>query len=252
MRRPIVAGNWKMNKSLAEARALAAGVATETAGLSGVEVVVGPVATVISAVHDALGDSHVGIAAQNMHWAGGGAYTGELTSDMIKDVGCQWVILGHSERRQFFGETDEGVNRKTHAALTADLTPIVCIGESLGERKEGWMANKVSMQVRAAFSGVSADHATKIVLAYEPIWAIGTGETASPEQAQEVHKLIRDLLTELYSDQVANSIRVLYGGSVKPANIAELIEQPDIDGALVGGASLSADSFGAIAKACAS
>jgi triosephosphate isomerase len=252
MRTPIVAGNWKMNKSVDEARALASGVAAATGDLANVEVVVGPVSTVLATVAAELGDSGVGLAAQNMHWADSGAYTGELSAAMLQDVGCQWVILGHSERRQYFGETDESVNRKVHAALAAGLRPIVCIGESLSERKQGWMKNKVAMQVRAALSGVSAEALEQVVIAYEPIWAIGTGETATPEQAQEVHAHIRSLVSDLYDDASADGLRILYGGSVKPKNIAELIAQPDVDGALVGGASLDAESFGAIASACAS
>ncbi len=252
MRTPLVAGNWKMNKSIADAKELAAGVVEATAGLNNVDIVVGAVATVLTTVSGVVADSNVGLAAQNMHWADSGAYTGELSAAMLQDAGCEWVILGHSERRQYFAETDEGVNRKVHAALAAGLKPIVCIGESLDERKQGWMKNKVAMQVRAALSGVSLAQLDDVVIAYEPIWAIGTGETASPEQAQEVHAIIRELLGELYDSAAPAKMRILYGGSVKPANIAELIAQPDIDGALVGGASLKADSFGAIAAACAS
>lgn len=251
MRTPLVAGNWKMNKSLSDARELASRVAEATAHLSDVDVVVGPVSTALTTVSAELANTKVGVAGQNMHWAPCGAFTGELSAEMLTDAGCAWVILGHSERRQHFGETDEGVNRKTHVALESGLKPIVCIGESLSERKDGWMTNKVSMQVRAALSGVSAADLARVVIAYEPIWAIGTGETASPDQAQQAHAIIRELVAKLYSPDDAAKLRILYGGSVKPQNIAELIAQPDIDGALVGGASLDAESFGAIASACA-
>lgn len=248
MRRRVVAGNWKMNKTCSEAISLARSVAEGVDGLE-LDVVVGPVATVLHPVCDALGDSNVGVAAQNVHWAESGAFTGELSCEMVKETGCEWVIVGHSERRQYFGETDEGVNRRAAAALEAGLTPIVCFGEHLAERESGWTQDKVRLQVLAALSGFDPSQLEKVVLAYEPIWAIGTGVTATPEQAQEVHAFIRSLVSEHFGD-VADSIRILYGGSVKPHNIEELISQPDIDGALVGGASLDSESFSAIARAC--
>ena len=249
MRKPFVAGNWKMNKSIDEARALARGVAEGVRGLD-VDVVVAPVSAQLQAVSEAIGSGSVAVSSQNMHWAASGAYTGELSASMIKEVGCTYTILGHSERRQYFGETDEGVNRRAQAALAADITPIICIGEHLAERKSGWTKDKVRMQVRAALSGLSADEVARSVIAYEPIWAIGTGETASPEQAQEVHGFIREMLEADYGESVGQKTRILYGGSVKPHNIEELIAQTDIDGALVGGASLGVDSFVAIARAC--
>jgi triosephosphate isomerase len=251
MRTPIVAGNWKMNKLIDEAVELASAVAEGESDLSGVEVIVGPTAACLAPVSDALDGSGVGLAAQNMHWAKSGAYTGELSADMLLDAGCSHVILGHSERRQYFGETDEGVNHKTEVALEKGLTPIVCVGESLDERKGGRTVDKVSFQVRAALAGLDVASVESVVLAYEPLWAIGTGETATPKQAQEVHLAIRSLVGELYGEAAAGAMRILYGGSVKPHNISELIQQPDLDGALVGGASLKADSFLSIARTAA-
>lgn len=251
MRTPIVAGNWKMNKTVDEAVALASAVAEGADGLVGVEVVVGPTAACLVPVADALSRSDVGLAAQNMHWAESGAYTGELSAGMLLDSGCSHVIIGHSERRQYFGETDEGVNHKTEVALENGLVPIVCVGESLEEREAGRTVDKVSFQVRAALAGLDVAGVEGVVLAYEPLWAIGTGETATPGQAQQVHLAIRSLVGELYGEATAQSMRILYGGSVKPHNISELIQQPDLDGALVGGASLEADSFLSIARTAA-
>lgn len=248
MRKPIVAGNWKMNNSLADSRALAAGIVEAVADYNGCDIVVAPTAVSLAGVGEVLGDSNVHLAAQNMHWANGGAYTGELSAAMIKDVGASWVILGHSERRQLFAESDEGVNHKTHVALGAGLTPIICVGETLEEREGELTLQKIELQVRAALAGIKTEDASKVVIAYEPIWAIGTGKTASSEQAQAIHKAIRKIVADVFDSSVADAMRVLYGGSVKPANIAELIAQPDVDGALIGGASLKADSFSAIAK----
>lgn len=248
MRTPIVAGNWKMNLSLADSRALAAGIVDAVADYTGCDIVVAPTAVSLAGVGEVLGDSRVRLAAQNMHWAGGGAYTGELSAQMIADVGASWVILGHSERRQFFGESDEGVNHKTHVALRANLTPIVCVGETLQEREGERTLQKIELQVRAALAGIRAEDAARVVIAYEPIWAIGTGKTATAEQAQAIHQAIRKIVAERFDASVAGALRILYGGSVKPANIGELIAQPDVDGALIGGASLKVDSFSAIAK----
>lgn len=250
MRTPIVAGNWKMNKHIGEARELASGVAQGVADFDDVEVVVGPTAICLSPVAEVIDGTKVGLAAQNMHWAESGAYTGEHSPTMLTDAGCSWVILGHSERRQYFSETDEAVNHKAKVALDHDLKPIICIGETLEERKAGRMLDKVEFQVRAALAGLDAGQVERVVLAYEPIWAIGTGETASPEQAQEVHAAIRSIIGDIFGSDAADAMRILYGGSVKPHNIEELISQPDLDGALVGGASLKADSFTAIAETC--
>lgn len=248
MRTPIVAGNWKMNKSLAESRALAAGIVEAVASYTSCDIVVAPTAVSLAGVGEVLGDSNVRLAAQNMHWAPGGAYTGEVSADMIEDVGCSWVILGHSERRQYFGESDEGVNHKAHVALQAGLTPIICVGETLEEREGELTLQKIELQVRAGLASISAKDAARVVIAYEPIWAIGTGKTASAEQAQAIHQAIRKIVADIFDQSVADAMRILYGGSVKPANIGELIAQPDLDGALIGGASLKADSFGTIAK----
>ena len=249
MRRPIAAGNWKMHKTLDEARALASDLRASTAGFSGADIVVAPPAVALDAVSQELVGSPIKLAAQNMHWATGGAYTGELSPVMLDDAGCSHVILGHSERRQLFGESDEGVNRKLRAAIAHRLAAIVCIGESLEEREEGVTRDKVGFQVRAALSGVAPEELGAVIVAYEPIWAIGTGKTATPEQAQEVHQHIRQVVGTLYGEEQAEALRILYGGSVKPTNVEELIAQPDIDGALVGGASLRSDSFTSIAEA---
>ena len=243
MRRPIIAGNWKMHMVPAEAAALAAEVVASSASWDGVDVVVAPTYVGLSAVQQVIANSHVQLAAQNMHHEGSGAYTGEVSAQMLRACGCTYVILGHSERRQLFGESDEGVHLKLLAALKHDLSPIVCVGESLQERKAGQTLAKVDFQVRAALTGLSAQDVLDVTLAYEPIWAIGTGHTASPEQAQEVHAMLRALLTSLYDQETAQRVRLQYGGSVKPDNIAQLIAQPDIDGALVGGASLKASDL---------
>jgi triosephosphate isomerase len=254
-RKKIVAGNWKMNLDRAKARELTAAVAARVGEAGGVELVLCPpalyVETVATALHFAGGKSPSGVAlgGQNMHDKASGAFTGEVAPAMLVDLGCQYVILGHSERRTLFGETDAIVNAKTKAALAADLTPIVCVGETLEEREGGRTDAVVTTQVRGSLAGLSAADIEKIVVAYEPVWAIGTGKVATPLQAQEVHALIRSLLAGLASPEVAGKVRIQYGGSVKPDNAADLACQPDIDGALVGGASLKADDFLGIAKA---
>jgi triosephosphate isomerase len=248
MRKPFIAGNWKMNKTVAEGVALATGLKETLAGVSGMELAVCPTATALSAVRDVLAGSNIGVGAQNMYWEASGAFTGEISPLMVKEL-AQYVILGHSERRQFFGETDETVNRKLKAALAHGITPIVCIGESLEQNKAGETVAFVGDQIRGAFASVSAEDAAKVVLAYEPIWAIGTGLTATPEDADRIiQAAIRDVLVELYDVAVAEAIRVQYGGSVKADNMAEFIVMPNIDGALVGGASLKVDSFTGIVK----
>ncbi len=250
MRKPIIAGNWKMNLTPAESKTLAAAVVAAAGAHTGdVDVVIGPTMISLSAAAEALAGSGVGLAAQNIHAEAKGAFTGEVGASMIASLGCTHVILGHSERRTYFGETDEGVFRKLRAALAADLTPIVCIGESLGERKAERTLEKVNFQVRAALAGLDPSDVPRVVLAYEPIWAIGTGLTATPEQAEEVHSEIRKTLADMFGDDAAAQVRIQYGGSVKPGNAAELLAQPNIDGALVGGASLKADGFAAIVAA---
>lgn len=243
MRKPIIAGNWKMNLSIAEAVALVSGLKRSTADIAEVEIVVCPPSSMLLAVRDALNGSKVGLGAQNVYPENSGAFTGELSPLMLKDAGCSYVIVGHSERRQYFNETDAFINKKALKALEHGLTPIICVGETLSEREQGIMQTIITKQVTGCVSGLSEEQMIKSVIAYEPVWAIGTGKTASDEQAQEVHYLIRTLLADLFSKTVANSVRIQYGGSVKPDNIKGLMSQPDIDGALVGGASLKLDSF---------
>lgn len=248
-RRAFVAGNWKMNLGRSAAVDLAREVVDAVRSLRGVEVAVAPPSVYLADVARVL-DGTVRLSAQNMHHAESGAYTGEVSPLMLADIGCQNVILGHSERRESFGESDEFVNQKVLSALSHDLAPILCVGETLAEREAGHTGTKVDGQVRAGLRGVRPEDMGSVTIAYEPIWAIGTGRTASPEQAQEVHAQIRSLLRALYSREIADAVRIQYGGSVKPDNIAELYAQPDIDGALVGGASLDPQSFVAIVEAC--
>jgi triosephosphate isomerase len=249
-RRKIVAGNWKMNLDRSQSRALAAAVAARRAEAGATELVLCPPAVYIETVVTALGaGAPVGVGGQTMHDKPNGAFTGEVAPPMLVDLGCSHVILGHSERRTLFGETDAAVNAKAKAALAAGLTPIVCVGETLEEREAGRTAAVVTTQVRGSLGGLPAADLEKVVIAYEPVWAIGTGKVATPAQAQEVHALIRGLVAELASTAVAARMRIQYGGSVKPENAADLAAQPDIDGALVGGASLKADDFLGIAAA---
>jgi triosephosphate isomerase (TIM) len=245
MRRPVIAGNWKLFKKKEEAVALVSELAPLVKNASA-EVVVAPVFTVLSAVTGAVAGTGIGVAAQNCFWEEEGAYTGEVSPGMLLDAGCGYVIIGHSERRQYFGETDETVNRKIKAALKAGLTVIACVGETLAERESDRMTDVLNTQVSGALAGITADDLSRIIIAYEPVWAIGTGKTATNEQAQDAHTFIRGLVGGLLGPAAADGIRILYGGSVKPDNIRGLMEQPDIDGALVGGASLTASSFAEI------
>ena len=246
MRKIFIAGNWKMNLPRAEARELALAVRAVADKTDAVDVAVAPTSTSLSVVIEALAGSRVAVAAQNCHWEVSGAFTGEISAEMVADIGCSYIIIGHSERRQFFGETDETVNKRLLAAHRVGLKPIVCIGETLKQREADKTFEVIDTQVRGGLSGIPADKLPELTLAYEPVWAIGTGKTASPEQAQDVHAHLRAFLAELYSSEVADRVRIQYGGSVKPSNVKELMAQPDIDGALVGGASLKADSFGAL------
>lgn len=250
MRKKIVAGNWKMNKTPAETTALIASIRkAANEGNGAVEVVVCPPFTNLAAAAEALKGSAIGLGAQNMHWEASGAYTGEVSAAMLKDLGVKYVIIGHSERRQYFAETDETVNKKTKAALAAGLIPIVCVGETLEEREAGRMEEVVVKQVTEGLAGIT-EEMEKIVIAYEPVWAIGTGKTATSEQAQEVHALIRKTLPKVCGcSECAAKVRIQYGGSMKPQNAAELMGQPDIDGGLIGGAALEAESFAAIVSA---
>jgi triosephosphate isomerase len=251
MRTPLVAGNWKMFKTVSEAVAFAKEFRPLVEHRKGVEIVLAPPFTAVRALADALRGSNVGVAAQNLHWESQGAFTGEVAAPMIKEAGAGYVIIGHSERRQFFGESDQTVNRKIVAALDADLLPIVCIGETLGERESNQTFTVIDRQIASGLAGLSAQQFARLVIAYEPVWAIGTGRNATAAQAQEVHAHVRRRLDEQFGRPAADSCRILYGGSVKPDNIGELAGQPDVDGALVGGASLNAASFGAIVAAAA-
>ena len=249
MRTPFVAGNWKLNKTPDEAEILARCVVDAISGVTGVDVAICPPFTVLERVSGVVCCTGIGLGAQNMYWEAEGAFTGEVSAPMLLTCGCEYVILGHSERRQFFGETDDTVNRRLKAALSADLKPIVCIGESFDERQADVTEQVVETQMRGALNGISADDMRGITLAYEPVWAIGTGLTATPEQAEAVHAFLREVLVQIYDDDVAQGVRIQYGGSVKPDNAAELFQQDNIDGGLIGGASLEADDFAAIVKA---
>jgi triosephosphate isomerase len=247
MRKPVIAGNWKMYKLLGEAVDTALTLKPLVANARHCEVVIAPVFTVLKSVADRLEGSNIHVAAQDCAVQNDfGAHTGEVASVMLKDAGCSHVIIGHSERRQFYGETDESVNNKTNAALVAGLTAIVCVGEMLAEREAGNAESVVKNQLLGSLNGLTVADMERIIIAYEPVWAIGTGKTATPEQAQEMHGHIRQIIAETHGDATAEAVRILYGGSVKPDNIAELMSQPDVDGALVGGASLEAESFARI------
>ena len=248
MRKVIIAGNWKLNKTSREAMILVEELKREVVDVQGVDIVVCPPFTALESVSEALTETNIATGAQNLYWADSGAFTGEVSAPMLKDFGVQYVIIGHSERRQYFGETNETVNKRLRAALNHALTPIVCVGENLAERESNKTFDVIKNHCEGSLSGLTAEEVAKIVLAYEPVWAIGTGKTATPQQAQEVHAFIRQLLGKMFGAEAAQRVRIQYGGSVTPENIASLIVQPDIDGALVGGASLKAASFAAIVK----
>lgn len=245
MRKPIIVGNWKMNCTISEALELVKRLRVMLSDVRGVEIVIAPPFTALSPVSRALIGSNMTLAAQNLFWEGKGAFTGEISAEMIMDAGCDYVIIGHSERRQFFAETDDSVNRKVKAALVGGLIPIVCVGETLAEREAGETFPVIERQLTNGLNDVRISYSEDLVIAYEPVWAIGTGRTATPSQAQEVHAYIRSFLKNVGA---AEDIRVLYGGSVKPENIDDLMMEPDIDGALVGGASLKADFFARIVR----
>jgi len=249
MRRLLIAGNWKMNMKLDSAKALAQGLKEAAADVSEVDIAICPPSVYVQPVGEIVAGSNIGLGAQNGYFEKAGAFTGEIEMAMLTDIGCRYVILGHSERRHILGESSELINLKVHAALAAGLTPIVCVGELLAEREAG-VTNLVNRrQFDGSFSGVSAEDMKKCVIAYEPVWAIGTGKVATPEQAEEVHAYLRDLLAERYGKEVADVVRIQYGGSVKAGNAKELLSKPDIDGALVGGASLKVDAFMGIINA---
>lgn len=248
MRRPLIAANWKMNKTVSETGDFLRDLSGEIGSLLGVEVVIAPPAIALAEAARAMGGSNLVLAAQNMHWEREGAFTGETSASMLRDVGCRYVILGHSERRQLFGESDGEVGRKVHTALTEGIVPILCLGETLGEREYGKTFEVVERQLRGGLETAAVGRGDELVVAYEPVWAIGTGKTSSPEAAQEVHAYLRGLLINLLGKEVGEGVRILYGGSVKPDNVDALMSMPDIDGALVGGASLQMESFARIAK----
>ncbi|MGI6492337.1 MAG: triose-phosphate isomerase [Pelotomaculum sp.] len=251
MRRPIIAGNWKMFKTPSEAALLAEDLKDLSAMTGSIDIVVCPPFTALERVVTVLGGSGIGVGAQDVFWEDSGAFTGEIAPTMLKDVGCGYVIIGHSERRQYFGETDEQVNRKLKAVLRHGLVPIMCVGETLQERETGQTLQVLNKQVVAGLAGLAGQEAGGMVIAYEPVWAIGTGKTASDDDAQEGIAYIRSVVREHFGAAVADAVRIQYGGSVKPGNISGLMSRPDIDGALVGGASLEAASFAAIIKAAA-
>lgn len=243
-----MAGNWKMFKTRGESRRMIQRLLPLVADAKEVEIVVFPPFTALAAVSELVAGSAVRLGAQNAHWEEKGAYTGEVSVEMILDSGCQYVILGHSERRQYFRETDEMVNLKLRRALSVGLTPIVCVGESLEQREAGRAKEVVLAQLERGLVGLTGSDLSRIIIAYEPLWAIGTGRTATPETAQDVHYMIRNWLGERFSPDLPGTVRILYGGSVKPSNVADLMAQDDLDGALVGGASLEAESFAKLVK----
>lgn len=243
MRKKMIAGNWKMNKSTRDAIELANGIKRDLSQATDISIVVCPPYTALDEVSEVLYESNILLGAQNMHWEDSGAFTGEVSSFMLKELNCTFVILGHSERRQLFHETDEDVNKKTRTALKHNLTPIICVGETLEEREKNVTFQVIEGQINNSLKGLSAQDVIKIIIAYEPVWAIGTGKTATPQQAQEVHAFIRGFLKQKYSQNESKNILILYGGSVKPSNTKELMLEQDIDGALVGGASLNIKDF---------
>jgi len=240
---PLIAGNWKMHKTGSQAAADAGKLKELVKAASNVEVMIAPTFTALFQVAGVVKGSHIALGAQNLHWESQGAFTGEISAQMLVDAGCSQVIIGHSERRQFFGETDETVNRKILAAASAGLLPVFCIGETEAQREAGETFSVLDKQVRDGLKGFVFKEPTGLVIAYEPVWAIGTGKTATREKAQEAHAYIRSLLETLFGKPVADAVRILYGGSVKPDNVRALMEMPDVDGALVGGASLDPETF---------
>ncbi len=245
-RKMIIAGNWKMHKTNAEALQLANQIRMKTTDIKKTGMIICPPFTALSVVNEVIKDSSICLGAQNMFWEKEGAYTGEISAGMIKSTGANYVIIGHSERRQYFGETDETVNKKIKTALDNGLKPIVCVGESLEQREENITKRVITRQIKGAFENLTPEQMEHVIIAYEPVWAIGTGKTATPDQAQEVHLHIRDIIRELFGETIADAITIQYGGSVKPGNAESLLSQADIDGALVGGACLQADSFSEI------
>lgn len=245
-RTPLIAGNWKMYKTTPEAVETAQRLVELVADSADVDIMIAPVFTALDPVSQVVLHSRVALGAQNLYWEKEGAYTGEISADMLVSAGCRYVIIGHSERRQYFTETDETVNKKIQAAINAALIPVLCVGETEEEREAGQTFSVLDKQVKIGLEGKVVEALGSLVIAYEPVWAIGTGKTATSDQAQEAHKYVRSLIEGLFGMTLAESVRILYGGSVKPANVSELMAMPDIDGALVGGASLDAESFSKI------
>ena len=251
MRKPFIAGNWKMNTDSASAVALAAGLVQELNGVDTVDVAVCPPFVYLQSVAAALSASNIALGSQNVYFEEKGAFTGETSCGMLKDTSCTYAIIGHSERRHVMGETDALINKKVSATISGGLLPIFCVGELLEERQGGTTNEVVTSQIKNGLEGIDAERVQAVTIAYEPVWAIGTGLTATPEQAQEVHAMIRGLLAELYGNEIAQAIRIQYGGSAKPGNTAELMAQPDVDGLLVGGAALKVEDFAAMVKTIA-
>jgi triosephosphate isomerase (TIM) len=248
-RKIVIAGNWKMNLNVAKSVDLARELAEKSKGLENVQMVIAPTYLATASVVEAVKGSNIAVAVQDIHWQDQGAFTGKISVDMIVDLGVKYVILGHSEQRQYFNETDETVNLKTKKVLAAGLTPIVCIGETLEERNTGKMNSVLETQVKGAYAGISTADAARTIVAYEPVWAIGTGVVASDQQAQDAQAFVRSIFTDLYGSEMAQNLTIQYGGSMKPDNAEGLLAQSDVDGGLIGGASLKADSFLAIVKA---
>jgi len=248
MRTPVIAGNWKMNKTVAEAVELVTALKSALADVNDVKAVVCPPFLAVKTVADVLKDSNIGVGTQNLFWEDSGAYTGEVSAEMLLEAGAAYVIIGHSERRQYFGETNESVNKKVKKALEKGLTPIVCVGEMLEDREAGNTEKVVDDHVTNSLAGLTSEQMKKTIIAYEPVWAIGTGKTATPEQAQEVHAFIRTRLAEIWDQETADAVIIQYGGSMKPQNVKELLAKPDIDGGLIGGAALKVDSFEKLVK----
>jgi len=246
MRKFIIAGNWKMNMTGAEAINLATALKDKVKSINNVDMVICPPFTALVPVNEVVQNSQLQLGAQNMHWEEAGAFTGEVTASMLINAGCRYVILGHSERREYFAETNQIINQKLRKALSTELNPILCVGEILEERKAGITEEILFDQLTECLAGIALNDISRIIIAYEPVWAIGTGVTATPEQAQSTQAYIRQFLSRKYGKEVANQIRIQYGGSMKPDNAEELLKQPDIDGGLIGGASLKADSFAGI------
>jgi len=243
MRKKIIAGNWKMNKTIAEAVSFARDLKVRTFDINKTEIIICPPFTALNATREIIKGSRIRIGAQNVHWESSGAFTGEVSAEMLESAGCEYVIIGHSERRQYFGETNQTINQKIKHTLTTGLTSIVCFGETLQQRQEGLTKQVVKIQLEEGLEGFTAANMQRIVLAYEPVWAIGTGVTATPEQAEEVHEFIRELIREMFIPQTSESLHILYGGSANPENIKTLLSQNNIDGGLIGGASLKLESF---------